>query len=84
MTKNIVMVWLFAAHYAESDLSITQNCNGTFYVWETTANGVSRTETNWEDVCETISECLAEQADGECEVSFISEAFKQRVYSLAL
>jgi hypothetical protein len=82
MTYKPSKIGLFVAHYSGSDLAIDQLSDGTFRIAVCApSKGFSVTETTYEDVCETVEECLSEQDNMECRVVWLSDIFKRNFVS---
>lgn len=77
MTKVKVSVLLFVAEYFDFNISVWQNANGEFRVLTADENGIDSATTNFEDVAETVTECLTEADNGECETKFCSTVFER-------
>lgn len=76
----MTQVLLFAAYYHTEGftLEVYQNNNGNFEI--VTAyypSGYDKATTDFDDVTETIYECLTEADNGECEIQYFSTVFER-------
>ena len=73
---------LFVATYFGLTLTISSTTYGLFEIKTVDAiDGVKRSFNTTEEVYRTISECLDEEDDGECSVSWERDYFKTMYYS---
>lgn len=78
-TNTARMILLFVAIYNGYTLTISQNAAGRFVISEISAEGTDSALTNYADVLETISECLMEETDGECQVKWVNYIFRSTI-----